>query len=213
MADPWTHDLNSLGDRSRIGLRTLDATRAAITDKRSTQENPMRLFKQRPALAALIVLAIVVMFAPVAYAIVDRLVLSVDVDKPAEEIESDLESQLEQAGIPATVKAEKHEDGVEISIESDDPSVGSNLDVVVPNLPDNAVAQQLRIEVSCTLTDAQEAKLTQALRSPAFRGALGGPDADMAAAVRKALADAGFHDVDVAVHPNSVAITVKSPPK
>jgi hypothetical protein len=212
VAEPWTHDLQTLGARTRIGLRSVEQVRAAVPKERP----PMRLFKH-PALAAIIILAILGITAPIAYAIVDRVWLSVDVDKSADEIQNDVNSQLEQQGISGTdVKVSKDGNQIGIDIKAGDPALGSNLEVVVPNLPDNAEAQELRLEVTVPLTDAQQAKLTQVVSSSAFTGLLDDDTktpAQVEAGIRDQLAAAGFKDVDVKVSPAKIAVTIKSAPQ
>jgi len=211
VADLWTDDLAALGDRTRIGLPSIETTRAAILSNVSTQESNMRLFKQRPAFTVLVVLAVLVLFAPVAYAIVDRVLLSVDIEKSAPEIEQDLKHQLQAAGVTAEVEAEKSDDKVEIRIDSDDPDLGSKLDVIVPNLPDNARVEhehrqlQTRIELACELDEAQQQRITDVVSDRAFIDLLTDrpadqPAAELAAEVRKLLEEAGFARYEVSAY-------------
>jgi hypothetical protein len=183
----------------------------------------MRLLKH-PALFALVILLVIGILAPVAYAIVDRLVLSVDVDQSEADIEDDLQSQLESAGIPATVTAKKSNNGsqVSISIEPDDKEqakqLGSDVEVHVPNLPANAVALQMRLEVACELTDAQDKQLEDTMNKADFLTVLsdrpaGQTDAQLADAIKKSLADHGWRDADVSVTKTSVSVTIKAPPR
>lgn len=214
MAEPWTDDLAALGERSRAQLRSLAATRAHVL---STQEtSKMRFFKNRPLLATLLVLALVGVASGAAYA-VDRVFLSVDPDKSAPEIEQDVKSQLESAGVEVTsVQAEKTDGRVEIRIASPDEHLGSALAVQGPDGVIEGVggAGQLRLEIGCTLTDAQQKQLVDAGASKEMMDALT-CEADAAARVTRienALAAHGFHDVTVTVTADTVTVTVKAPP-
>ena len=80
MAEPWNNDFVALDERSRTQLPSLAATRARVL---SAQENhQMRLFKNRPFLVTLIVLALAGVASGTVYA-VDRVFLSVDPGKSA----------------------------------------------------------------------------------------------------------------------------------
>ena len=106
MADPWTDDLAALGDRSRRQLRSIAATRASVLPKLS-KESKMRMFKHHPVLATLVTLVILAVAAPLAYAVVDRVFISVDPDKSAGEIER--RSALSRAVVAGALKALKDE--------------------------------------------------------------------------------------------------------
>ena len=99
MAEPWTDDLAALGNQTRNGLRSLAITRAVCDhhDDSRPKMRSMRFFKQHPALATLLVLAILGIATPVAYAIVDHVFLSIDTTKSEADIEADVHSQLEAA--------------------------------------------------------------------------------------------------------------------
>jgi hypothetical protein len=209
VADPWTEDLAALGDRSRHQLRSIAATRSSVLPNLVPQESKMRLFKNHPILATLITLAVLAIAAPVAYAVVDRVFISVDPDKSASEIEQDIRSQLEHANVQADVTAEKTDGRVEVRIVSGDERM-PNLDV---DVPDGSLGQ-LRLQVTCELTPAQALQLQQAATSPAVIALLGGPaDPQFATKLKQALADRGFHDVDVTIAGSSISVTVKAPPR
>lgn len=144
MAELWRDDLAALGERSQHHLRSPAATRAALLA--TPQETKMRFFKN-PVLAALIVLAVIALAAPIAYAVVGRVFLSIDADKSAPEIEQDLNRQLQSQGVPATVEAHKSDDGiVHVKIESDQPDLPAKLEVGTPNADE---ARAYRVEVVC----------------------------------------------------------------
>src|SRR5262249_21782596 len=130
VADPWSSDLSALGDHTRRDLRSLDATRAALAA--SQEKTKMRFFKAHPALSALLALAVLAVAAPLAYAVVREVWVRIDPDKPAPEIERDIQSQLEAAGVPATVHADKTDDGklrLAIKATSHDPNSEADIHV------------------------------------------------------------------------------------
>jgi len=152
VADPWTEDLAALGDRSRHQLRSIAATRASALPQ--LQETKMRLFKTHPVLATALAVMLVAALGGGAYAFVDRVLLSVDPDKSASEIERDVQTQLDNANIPATAHATKEDHKVSVSIEATDPSVGDKIGVAVPD-----GGQALRMEVLRQLSDAENTEL------------------------------------------------------
>ncbi len=213
MADPWSSDLAALGEHSRRGLRSLDATRAALAQR--PQETKMRFFKKHPALAALLAILVIGLFAPLAYAVVHRVFLTVDPQKPASEIEADLRSQLQSAGVNASVHAEKTDDGkLRIGIMPTDPS-GSDVDVVVNG--GGAPGGGLRVEVHCLLDPTQMQRLQAVVQSDQLIQLFvdrpdGQSDDDLAAAIARVLADQGFHGVEVRHQDSSFTLVIKSPP-
>jgi hypothetical protein len=221
VADPWTDDLAALGDRTRHQLRSLAATRASVLPK-LTKESKMRLFKHHPVFATLITLVLLAVAAPLAYAVVDQVFISVDPDKSAGEIEHDVKSQLEHANVQAEVRAEKSPAGdrLQIRIDTTDERVGSNLAVDVAG---GGPATQLGIRLAATveLTEAQQDQLQAAASSPAIIALLAEratgqgqrSDADFIAAIETALAAAGFHDATVALAGDEVQVTVTAAPR
>jgi hypothetical protein len=214
VAEPWADDLAALGEHTRRQLRSLDATRASLSAR--TKETKMRFFKTHPALAALIVLVSLGLFAPLAYAVVQRVWLTVDSNKSAPEIENDVRQQLDKAGVNAQVHAEKSDDGgrqqLSVSVWSEDPN--ADIDMHVTGSDDEHTIsnrRQISIEADFELTPDQSSALHAAVKAGVT--ATDSTDSDaLAARIRDALAAAGFHDVDVTVAGENVTITVKSPP-
>jgi hypothetical protein len=205
VADPWTEDFAALGERSADQLRSLAATRAHVLS--SPETTKMRMFKNRPLLATLLVLGLVGAASGAAYA-VDRIFLHVDPDKTAPEIERDVKSQLESVGVQADVHAEKTaQNVVQIGIASSDPTLADKLAAEVDG---SDGSPKVRVEVHTALDDAQMSRLTQVLAATAT-ATIG--DADPSPALRKALADAGFTDVDVTTDDDgTITVAIKSPP-
>lgn len=205
MADPWTDDLAALGDHSRQGLRSLAATRASLT-----KEPKMRFHKAHPALAALIALLVIGVTAPLAYAFVRHVLVNVDPDKPADQIEKDVTDQLHAAGVEATVKADKPADGpLQIRIQTSDEKLGSDLSVKIGN--ETVPAQQGRgIRIECHDCDAATTlAVSQAATVDAVINVID-DDAAIGPALTKALADKGFSDVTVTVAPDAITVAVKT---
>jgi hypothetical protein len=202
VADPWTEDLAALGERSRHQLRSIAATRASVTPK--LQETKMRLFKTHPTLATALVLVFVAFLGGAAYAFVDRVILSVDPDKSATEIEHNVQQQLDNAGIPATAHADKSDGRVQVSIETHDPSVGGKIDVAVPD-----GGQQMRIEVLRALS-ADETAQFAAFEAELEKLPDGLSDAQLQDTLTRSLASHGFTTgVTVTVANGSVTVSIR----
>lgn len=206
MADPWSSDFAALGDQSRHGLRSLQATRAALP-----KEPPMRFHKAHPALAALIAVLVIGVTAPLAYAFVRHVLVTVDPDKPTDQIQQDVTDQLHAAGVEAHVKAEKPADGaLQITIQTSDEKLGSDLDVQVGG--ETVHAQQSRgIRIECRECDAATSvRASQAVTGDAVIDAID-DDAAIGPAITKAMTDQGFTDVKVTVAPDAVTVSVAPP--
>ena len=218
MADPWSSDLAALGECSRRNLRTLEATRAALAER--PQEIPkMRFFKSHPALAALIALAVLAVAAPIAYAVVREVWISIDPDKPAPEIEKDITTQLEAAGMPGTVHAEKSDDGrLKVSIMHSGmkpEDIGSAVHISVTGETGEKPQHMVRLEVGCALEKAQFDQLTDVLSSDDMVDALKNEDlsdADRAAAIKTVLAAHGFKSVEITTDDEGIHVKVTAPP-
>jgi len=225
VAEPWTDDFAELGERTRSRLRSLEATRALLSTH-SNQESQMRQFKNHPAFAVFAVLALITIAAPIAYAFVEHVFLSIDPEQSAAQIESNVESQLEAKGIPATVTANKDDAGnVAIRIQTSDQRLDSNLEVAVPDgTPGDRelqieIARELEVQlgIACALTDAQSQRLHDAVTDERFtelvRDRESKTSAELAAAITQKLVTDGFHAVDVRVQAGSIAVTVNAPPQ
>lgn len=169
-------------------------------------------FKQRPMFAALVVLA-VLLVAPLAYAVVNRVFLHIDPDKSAPEIEKDLKDQLDHAGVPgAEVKVEKPGDG-ELKVQIKAESMGSDVEIVPPEVEGAETDRRtVRVGMSFMPSDEQAAKLHTAMSSPDVKGAIDGDltGDQLAAALKQKLADKGI-DADVTVTGTAnILVTVKA---
>lgn len=201
MADPWTDDLAALGTHSTTGLRSLAQTRAALPERKPT----MRFFKAHPALATLIVVALLGLFAPVAYAIVDRVFLSVDVSKSEGEIEQDLKDQLAAAGHgDATVKATKSDHEYSIEISSDNPALGK----LSFQIAAGGKTYNINLDIPPTLTEAQGTAIGEAA-SNALQRPNNESDAMVQQQIENALRAAGLTDFTVAIRELEVTIAVR----
>ena len=206
MAEPWTTDLAALGTHTRTGLRSPAITRAACTHHESTPK--MRFFKQHPALATLIILAILGIATPVAYAVVDRVFLSIDPSKSESEMEDDVLDQLEAQGRgDAVVTARKTDHEYSVTIESEDPSLG-NLDIEVPG--NDGKLYQVHIDIPPTLPEAQQMAVGVAA-SKALQRPNNESDAEIEKAIIADLAKAGVTNATVKISGTSVSIVVKAP--
>lgn len=207
MADPWKEDFVALDERARKDLHPMAATRAL----RHQEAKPMRFsFKQRPLFSALVVLA-VLLAAPLAYAVVNRVLLRVDPDKSAPEIESDLKSQLEQAGMPnADVHVDKSGDGdrtqlkVKIRAQGSD-ELESDISIDPGGHPGTELERHaVAVRIAAQLSAAQQQQVTEVVSSEAFSSLLETGQPDLAA-IKKVLAD---HGIDATVEDDGGATRV-----
>ena len=206
MAEPWTEDLAALGTHTRTGLRSPAITRAACTHHESKPK--MRFFKQHPALATLIILAILGVATPVAYAVVDRVFLSIDPNQSESEMEDDVIDQLKAQGHDnAVVTAKKSDHEFSVTIQSEDPALG-NLDVEVPG--PNGTTINVHLDIPATLPQDQQMAVGEAA-SKAVQRANHETDAEMENAVNADLAKAGVKNATVKITASLVSIVVKAP--
>ncbi len=212
MDNRLSEDLAALGERSQHQLRPLAATRAYVL---SAQENSkMRFFKNRPVLAVLLLAALVGVASGAAYA-VDRVFLQVDPDETAPQIQLDVSTQLQNAGVNADVHADKSDGKVEVRIATSDPSLPDRLDVsALGGAEVQRDAGQLRIEAHTALDSGQIAQLTSAGSSSDVLAALAIAEAKGdTGPLTAAFAGHGFHDVTISVAGTSVTVTITAPPR
>ena len=169
-------------------------------------------FKQRPMFAALIVL-VVLLAAPLAYAVVNRVFLHIDPDKSAPEIEKDLQRQLDKAGVQgADVEVGRQGDG-RLTVKITGKSVGSDVEIVAPEI-EGAESEQrtIRVAVGFPPTPAQQEKLTATMSLTDVRRCVDGEltGDELAATLKHKLADSGI-DADVTVTGGAhISVTVKA---
>lgn len=228
MADAWTKDLAALGKRTRTGLSSLATTRAALHQQftETNRELNMRFFKQRPVLATLITLLTLGLFAPLAYAVVDHVWISIDTSKSESDIAADVKDQLEAAGYtPHRVEIEKSQDQIVIRGEfgSDAVQLPENAKIVIDGvtavLPSASMIRPLKPDLKCDLTDAQKEQLTTVMSSKSVLDVMVDrmkneiDDAGLEAGLAGALSDGGFRDVVVHAGTHEITVTIKSPPR
>jgi hypothetical protein len=225
MSDPWASDFRALRDHTRRDAPSLERTRQFVLASAKTpepdKEKPMTFIKRRPALAVAIALALVAVLTPVAYAVVNKVLVTIDPDQSEEEIERDVEQQLEEAGLTdPRVHAEKDGDRLEIGIRAEhEGGPMPELDVSVLGKPGEGGADgeqsKVTIAVECELSPEQIDLLTDVVSSHEFTALVhdrpaGQTDAQLAAALRELLARHGF-EVEVTVQGDDISVTVKSP--
>jgi hypothetical protein len=232
MNEPWASDFRALREHTRQDAPSLERTTslvlASATNPETEKEKPMTLLKRRPALAVGIAIALIAILTPVAYAVMNKVFLSIDRDKSEEEIEEDVRQQLEAAGIsPTKVEAEKRGDGwLKIGIRSDDDprALASDLDIDVrgtgsPGAPSGVevgLEGQMRIEIAveCELSPAQLEALTDLVGSDEFVAPVRADqsDAQVAAGMRAVLEKHGYRSAQVTVDGATARVTVTAPP-
>jgi hypothetical protein len=212
VADPWTDDLAALGEKTRSQLRPIAATRTSLR-----MEPKMSFFKRRRILATALAALALAIAAPVAYAIGTKIFISVDTDKPATEIEQDIQSQLQAAGMTADVHADKSDGHLKVMIKSL-PWTGSNVEIDVKGAHGSDVVQrrlEVQIETPQRMDDAALARLQAVLDSKDVKAAVEAPDLDadkVEEIVTDALVNAGFRSVQVDVDGDSITVHVTAPP-
>ncbi len=109
---------------------------------------------QRPRVIRLAVLALAMLvMVPASYAVVTKVFLTVDTDKPASELEADLRQQLEQAGIDDTTVAVEETEGEHTKVSimarhlSDDDGERPEFELNVIGSHTGPGAQALRMEI------------------------------------------------------------------
>lgn len=229
MAEPWTEDFEALTAHTREQAPALAATRARFLS--TPEKSSMRFLKNRPLLAALLVLALVGAASGAVYA-VGRVFLHVDPDMSAPEIEADVKDQLESAGVPTLgVHANKTDGEVRIEIETTQDNLGSALDVDVGGVNPADVMREVGITGSdhvlpikydtrgANLTkDQQNTMITAAIDQRvldamhAYKTAEHPDPKPLIAAITQALAERGFTGVTVEVKPTEAVVTVPSAP-
>jgi len=162
----------------------------------------MRSLIRKPVFAALLILMFLGLAAPIAYAVVDRVFLSIDADKSATEIEEDVNHQLQSQGVPATVEARKSDEGiVHVKIQSSQPDLGTKLQI---GTADPHTARTFRVEVDCP-GEIDCAELHDAATNEEITNVLASDrsDAELAAVIQRHLEK---YNVDVTVHEGTVTI-------
>ena len=218
MAEPWTDDFAALETRSRHGLRSLDATRASLSNR--PQETQMRFFKSHPALSALLAFLILGAVSGAAYAVVREVWVTVDADQSPDQIEHDVTDQLQQQGVAATVHADKEDNGnLRVLIAqtgSGSADLESGLHVEVKNRPAGEQRRRsMRFELKCTDCGIDPSALADTMSGPDMQAVLTGEfanDDDLAAAVKKVLAAHGFANAKITVTDGDILVTVDSAP-
>jgi hypothetical protein len=226
MSEPWTSDFRALRDHTRRGAPSLERTRQFVLASAKTpetemeKEKSMSFIKRRPALAVAIALALIAVLTPVAYAVVNKVFLTVDPDQSEEEIERDVEQQLEKAGLSdPRVHAEKDGDRLEIGIRAEHQDGDlPELDIAVKGKEGGqAESEQSKVAISveCDLSQEQIDALTDVVGGHEFTSlihprAADMTDAQLAAALRDLLARHGF-EAEVTVSGDDVSVVVKGP--
>ena len=219
MNEPWTTDFRALRDATGRDAPSAQRTRELVlasAKRPETKENDMSIWKRRPVLAVAIAIAFVAFLTPVAYAVVNKVFLSIDPDQSEEEIEEDVRRQLDEAGVEtSSVRAEKKGDRLEIGIAAEGVPDGRDLDIEVRG-PEGAHGTQRKmvVEAACDMTDDQTRALVTVVSSPEFLAAVekDAPDAEAIAAMREVLRRHGFTAAEIAVTDGEVSITITAPP-
>lgn len=220
MNEPWTTDFRALRDDTRRDAPSAQRTRhlvlASAIEPRENEEEHMTMWRRRPALPVTIAIAIIAFLTPVAYAVVNKVFLSVDPDQSEQQIEEDVKRQLDEAGVPASsVHAEKSGDRLEIGIETDgDHDDVPELDVKVRGAEGDGSQERVELDVACTLTPEQTRALVGVVSSDEFLAPVkdDASDAETIAAMREVLRRHGFQSADVAATGGRLSVTITAPP-
>ena len=175
----------------------------------------MRFYKSHPVLAALAAVAVLMLAGGAAYA-VREVLISIDPDKPAPELEQDIHSQLEAAGVQSSVHVDRDDGRLRVKIGTTDPAVGSDVQIHVNGVSSTSRQLRFQLAIACDLDDAQHAALEAAASSKAMLDVImdrgDKSDADVIAAIQAVFREAGFEDVDVTLADTKLSVTIKAPP-
>jgi hypothetical protein len=229
LLEPWARDLAELGERTAADLPSCERTLSFVLASASREREPnrrkektMTLIRRRPLLATAVALVLLAGLTGAAYAVVNKIFLSIDPDRSQEEIADAVRAQLEEAGVKGpSVDAIKHGDTLVVGIKSADRLSAEDLDVKVEGKKVEACdGHDVTFRITGHIGEAQKAELVKKLTSDAFLAIARetGDAADeqhindrIAAAIVQCLKDCGY-DADVTVRPGEVAIDVRSSP-
>ena len=221
---PWAGDLAALREHTLHDLPTVAETeRMVLASTNANQRTPdeestiMSLFRKRPLMTAAIIALSLLVLVPVSYAVVSRILITIDPDRSEEEIEEDVRQQLESAGVTdPQVDVTKEGDTTEISIHAaDDHAAGAlanGLDVAVRGGPAGHTESR-RFELSLEGGSPEEIEAARAIvTGPAFLAlAKDGPgertDEEYAAAIEALFAAEGV-EVEATVDADRIHIAL-----
>jgi hypothetical protein len=210
VAEPWSRDFDALAERSRHGLRPLDAF------SHHRQETKMRFFKAHPALAALFTVLAIGLVSGAAYAVVKEVWVTVDPSKPPEDLAKDVQSQLQQQGVAADVETSQTPNGhTKISIVSHDPAAGSNMHINVAAPQNDEHRRVVRMTTAACVGHVDPNTVADIMSASDVVSALEDKtlsDDQLIAKLRQALADHGYHDVTITLDGETIDIHINAPP-
>lgn len=219
--EPWARDLAALGELSKRELpsfsRTVDEVLASTnTPPPTLRERIMTKLKHKPLLiAAAAVLALAIM-TPVAYAVVEKLFLTIDPSQPADEIEDGIAEQLEAQGIEASaVTVEKDGNATIVSIGSVDEHFPAELEIGVDGEHATAAEmQRIELDVADDLPADDLEALKEAVTTDEFLELTGAPAEgqspdDRAAALEAFFAERGFPGTVATVTADGISVRVR----
>lgn len=223
--EPWVRDLAALGDSTKRDMpslaRTVDQVLASTTPNPSQKERIMTKLKRKPLLVAAVCALALALAAPVAYAVVQKLFLTIDPSQSAEEMKEDLSGQLEAQGIQgATVEVEKSGDSTIVAIDSEGEELAGAIADIQVDVAGEESAQverrewRLEVQGQDDLSEDELAALRSAVTSPDFGQLARGPeegesDDDYVAAIEAFFAEHGFADTEVTVSEAKVLVLVR----
>jgi hypothetical protein len=211
VAEPWSRDFDALAERSRHGLRPLDAFSPR------PKETKMRFFKAHPALAALFTVLAIGLVSGAAYAVVKEVWVTVDPNKPADEIAHDIQSQLQQQGVEADVQTTKTASGqakIVIRAQGQDPANEPNIHLSVPaGVHSDEHRRTVRVKDQAESVDADAiAAIMSSEDVNALLADGSASDADVIARLKQEFANHGYHDVTITVDGGTIDIKINAPP-
>jgi hypothetical protein len=211
VAEPWSRDFDALAERSRHGLRPLDAFSPR------PKETKMRFFKAHPALAALFTVLAIGLVSGAAYAVVKEVWITVDPSKPADEMAHDIQTQLQQQGVEADVQTTKNGSGqarVVIRAQSQDPANEPNIHLSVP-AGVQTDEHRRTVRVKCQVEHVDGDAIAAVMSSADVDAVLAdgsASDADVIARIKQEFANRGYHDVTITVDGGTIDVQINAPP-
>jgi hypothetical protein len=211
---PWIEDFAALQAQTS-SVPSLERTHqfvlaSAKPTPDTRKERIMNAVNRRPLIAVAIAVVALAVLAPVAYAVVNNVFLSIDLDQSEQEIENDVEEQLESAGIAAGVSAERSDDQLMLQIHTDDEQLQAQLmgDLTV-SVRGKPVGGQIQISIDDL--GALTGELTEVTISDEFMALIksrpaGQSDANLASELDALFAARGFPEIRVTVQGKRITV-------
>jgi hypothetical protein len=223
--EPWADDFDSFRESISNDLPSPTETQQILlassrSDLKPRKENKlMSLMRQKPLVSAAVLVLAMLILAPAAYAVVNKLFLTVDTQQSEEEIKDSIEEQLTAAGLPeADVDVEKEGGSTRVLIGSEDEDAycdlrAEDIQVTLGGEAEDTQAIRLGVGVACNLSEEHRQALYDLVEGEACaslgkrREELG--DEAYATALEEFFGENGFTNVDAHVEGDRIVVTFR----